>query len=208
MTCDWFFFRNRIVAVVWWWDAALTWALALANIASKVYLILPFWRGGWDSLDWAGFYLFRWRVWRGLRRGVVKQQLVVLAALQLLGFDARQAFIGGQGAGTAKLRGRVAAVVDTPVIKGRSISFSIKLTSTSWPMRGTNWCPKPAPALGRATRNQQLERSSMWAPDWGCSSARCQWNWIRMLNHRREHEIILNKTPAAPDVKARKSLWT
>lgn len=39
VTCDWFFFKNRVVAVVGWWDAAFTWALALANIASKVYLI-------------------------------------------------------------------------------------------------------------------------------------------------------------------------
>lgn len=39
VTCDWFFFKNRVVAVIWWWDAALTGALALANIASKVYLI-------------------------------------------------------------------------------------------------------------------------------------------------------------------------
>lgn len=39
VTCDGFFFKNRVVGVVGGWDAALTGALHLANIAQKVYLI-------------------------------------------------------------------------------------------------------------------------------------------------------------------------
>ena len=38
-TCDWFFYRNKTVAVVWWWDTAFIEALYLSNICQKVYLI-------------------------------------------------------------------------------------------------------------------------------------------------------------------------
>lgn len=38
-TCDWFFYRNKTVAVVWWWDSALIEAVYLSGICSKVYLI-------------------------------------------------------------------------------------------------------------------------------------------------------------------------
>ena len=38
-TCDWFFYRWKTVAVVWWWDTALIEALYLAEITEKVYLI-------------------------------------------------------------------------------------------------------------------------------------------------------------------------
>lgn len=38
-TCDWMFFSGQKVVVVWWWNAALTQALYLADIADKVYLI-------------------------------------------------------------------------------------------------------------------------------------------------------------------------
>ncbi len=38
-TCDWFFYKNKTVAVVWWWDTAMIEALYLSNICAKVYLI-------------------------------------------------------------------------------------------------------------------------------------------------------------------------
>ncbi len=38
-TCDWMFFRNKEVALVWWWDSALSEALYLSTICSKIYLI-------------------------------------------------------------------------------------------------------------------------------------------------------------------------
>jgi thioredoxin reductase (NADPH) len=38
-TCDWMFFRNRDVVIVWWWNSALTESLYLAEICNKVYLV-------------------------------------------------------------------------------------------------------------------------------------------------------------------------
>lgn len=38
-TCDGMFFRQREVAVVWWWNTALTEALYLSDICKKVYII-------------------------------------------------------------------------------------------------------------------------------------------------------------------------
>jgi len=38
-TCDGFFYRWKITAVVWWWDTSFIEALYLANICEKVYLI-------------------------------------------------------------------------------------------------------------------------------------------------------------------------
>lgn len=38
-TCDWFFYRWKTVAVVWWGDSALIEALYLSKICEKVYLI-------------------------------------------------------------------------------------------------------------------------------------------------------------------------
>lgn len=38
-TCDWMFFRNQEVSIVWGWNTALTEALYLADICSKVNLI-------------------------------------------------------------------------------------------------------------------------------------------------------------------------
>lgn len=38
-TCDWFFFKDKTVAVIWWWDSALIESLYLSNICKKVYLI-------------------------------------------------------------------------------------------------------------------------------------------------------------------------
>lgn len=38
-TCDWFFYRWKDTAVVWWWDTAMIEALYLAEICNKVYLI-------------------------------------------------------------------------------------------------------------------------------------------------------------------------
>lgn len=38
-TCDWFFYRWKTTAVVWWWDSAFIEALYLSNICEKVYLI-------------------------------------------------------------------------------------------------------------------------------------------------------------------------
>ncbi len=38
-TCDWMFFKNREIAIVWWWNTALTEALYLSEICKKVYLI-------------------------------------------------------------------------------------------------------------------------------------------------------------------------
>ena len=38
-TCDWFFYKWKITAVLWWWDSAFIEALYLANICKKVYLI-------------------------------------------------------------------------------------------------------------------------------------------------------------------------
>jgi len=42
-TCDWMFFKWREVAVVWWWNTALTEALYLAEICSKVHIIHRRW---------------------------------------------------------------------------------------------------------------------------------------------------------------------
>jgi len=38
-TCDWMFFRNKNIAVVGWWNTALTEALYLSEICKKVYII-------------------------------------------------------------------------------------------------------------------------------------------------------------------------
>lgn len=38
-TCDWMFFKNRDVVIVWWWNTALTEALYLSDICNKVYLV-------------------------------------------------------------------------------------------------------------------------------------------------------------------------
>lgn len=38
-TCDWMFFRNREVIIVWGWNTALTESLYLADICKKVYLV-------------------------------------------------------------------------------------------------------------------------------------------------------------------------
>lgn len=38
-TCDWTFFRGRDIAVVWWWNTALTDALYLSDLCKTVYLI-------------------------------------------------------------------------------------------------------------------------------------------------------------------------
>lgn len=38
-TCDWMFFKNRDVVIVWWGNTALTEALYLSEICSKVYLV-------------------------------------------------------------------------------------------------------------------------------------------------------------------------
>lgn len=38
-TCDWMFFRNRDVAIVGWWNTAVTEALYLAEICNKVYIV-------------------------------------------------------------------------------------------------------------------------------------------------------------------------
>jgi hypothetical protein len=43
-----------------------------------------------------------------------------------------------------------------PVMMGRSMSLPRNCTSTSWPTRGRNCMPMPAPALRWATRTQQL----------------------------------------------------
>lgn len=39
-TCDWMFFRNREVAIVWGWDAALTESLYLSEVCSKVHILI------------------------------------------------------------------------------------------------------------------------------------------------------------------------
>lgn len=44
-TCDWMFFKNREVAIVWGWDAALTESLYLSDICKKVHIIYR-----WDKL--------------------------------------------------------------------------------------------------------------------------------------------------------------
>jgi hypothetical protein len=106
-----------------------------------------------------------------LRRGVVEQQFVVLAALML--FDLMPDSVLLAGSAPAPLKAGVAwlPLYSTPTITGRSISPSIKSTSTSWPMRGMNWWPQPAPALGMATRSQQEDLSSRLAPILGCRPA-------------------------------------
>ena len=38
-TCDWMFFKDQDVIVIWWWNTALTQALYLSSIAKKVYII-------------------------------------------------------------------------------------------------------------------------------------------------------------------------
>lgn len=38
-TCDWMFYRNLDVAIVWWWNTALTESLYLREICKKVYII-------------------------------------------------------------------------------------------------------------------------------------------------------------------------
>lgn len=38
-TCDWAFFRNKVVWIVWWSDSAVKESLLLAQYASKVYII-------------------------------------------------------------------------------------------------------------------------------------------------------------------------
>lgn len=38
-TCDWSFYKNLDVVVVWWWNTALTESLYLADICKKVYLV-------------------------------------------------------------------------------------------------------------------------------------------------------------------------
>lgn len=38
-TCDWMFFRNREVIIVWGWNTAVTEALYLSDICKKVYLV-------------------------------------------------------------------------------------------------------------------------------------------------------------------------
>lgn len=38
-TCDWFFYKQKVTAVIWWWDTAMIEALYLSDICQKVYLI-------------------------------------------------------------------------------------------------------------------------------------------------------------------------
>lgn len=38
-TCDWMFFKNQEVSIIWWWNTALTEAMYLSEICSKVNLI-------------------------------------------------------------------------------------------------------------------------------------------------------------------------
>lgn len=38
-TCDWMFFKWLTVAIVWWWNTALTESLYLAELCKKVYII-------------------------------------------------------------------------------------------------------------------------------------------------------------------------
>lgn len=38
-TCDWMFFKNLEVVVVWWWNTALTESLYLSEICKKVYIV-------------------------------------------------------------------------------------------------------------------------------------------------------------------------
>ena len=38
-TCDWMFFKERDIIIVWGWNTAVTEALYLADIANKVYLV-------------------------------------------------------------------------------------------------------------------------------------------------------------------------
>ena len=38
-TCDGMFFKDREIVIVWWWDAAVTEALYLSEICSKVHLL-------------------------------------------------------------------------------------------------------------------------------------------------------------------------
>jgi thioredoxin reductase (NADPH) len=38
-TCDWMFFKNLDVVVVWWWNTALTESLYLSEICKKVYIV-------------------------------------------------------------------------------------------------------------------------------------------------------------------------
>ena len=38
-TCDWMFFKDRDVVIVWWWNTALTESLYLSDICNKVYLV-------------------------------------------------------------------------------------------------------------------------------------------------------------------------
>lgn len=44
-TCDWMFFKNREVIIVWGWDAALTESLYLSEICSKVHILYR-----WETL--------------------------------------------------------------------------------------------------------------------------------------------------------------
>lgn len=39
-TCDWMFFKNRTVAIVGWWNTAITEALYLSDICEKVYILV------------------------------------------------------------------------------------------------------------------------------------------------------------------------
>lgn len=38
-TCDWMFFKNLDVIIVWWWNTALTESLYLSEICRKVYIV-------------------------------------------------------------------------------------------------------------------------------------------------------------------------
>lgn len=38
-TCDGMFFKNKEVVIIWWWDAALSEAIYLSSICSKIHLI-------------------------------------------------------------------------------------------------------------------------------------------------------------------------
>lgn len=38
-TCDWMFFKNKDIVLVWWWNTAITEALYLSDICNKVYIV-------------------------------------------------------------------------------------------------------------------------------------------------------------------------
>lgn len=67
----------------------------------------------------------------------------------------------------------------------------MKVTITSWPMRGTNCMPKPLPLQGSTTRTQQEEVSSFLP-------SRSQGNWILI----RPYWSVQISSPALPTTRA------